>query len=70
MLSVLLHFVDEVQARAFEQWEGGSFDGVTRLQLFWLTPMTVAGLAVRSALRVSPASRGRTPTSGWPRSRQ
>lgn len=50
LISVLLHFVDEVQARAFEQWDGGSFDGVTRLQLFWLTPMTVAGLAVLAAL--------------------
>jgi iron complex transport system permease protein len=45
LISALLHFVDEVQARAFEQWEGGSFDGITRQQLTILIPLICAGIA-------------------------
>jgi iron complex transport system permease protein len=44
LISALLHFVDEVQARAFEQWEGGSFDGITRQQLTILIPLIGGGI--------------------------
>jgi iron complex transport system permease protein len=50
LISALLHFVDEVQARAFEQWQGGSFDGITRGQLVVMTPLVVAGIALAHAL--------------------
>jgi iron complex transport system permease protein len=50
LISALLHFVDEVQARAFEQWQGGSFDGITRGQLFIMTPLVLGGLALAHAL--------------------
>jgi iron complex transport system permease protein len=50
LISALLHFVDEVQARAFTQWEGGSFDGITRQQLLVLTPLVGAGIALAHAL--------------------
>jgi iron complex transport system permease protein len=50
LISVLLHFVDEVQARAFGQWEGGSFDGITRQQLLMLVPLTGLGIVMAHAL--------------------
>ena len=50
LISALLHFVDEVQARAFEQWQGGSFDGITRGQLVIMTPLVVGGIALAHAL--------------------
>lgn len=50
LISALLHFVDEVQARAFSQWEGGSFDGITRPQLLVLVPMVSAGIVLAFAL--------------------
>jgi iron complex transport system permease protein len=50
LISALLHFVDEVQARAFEQWEGGSFDGITRAQLLIMAPLLASGIAVAFAL--------------------
>jgi len=50
LISALLHFVDEVQARAFSQWDGGSFDGITRQQLFILMPLVVIGIALAHAL--------------------
>jgi iron complex transport system permease protein len=46
LISALLHFVDEVQARAFEQWEGGSFDGITSEQLLLMAPLLAAGLGL------------------------
>lgn len=50
LISGLLHFVDEVQARAFSQWDGGSFAGVTPTQLMILTPLVATGLTVAAAL--------------------
>jgi iron complex transport system permease protein len=50
VISALLHFVDEVQARAFTQWEGGSFDGITRRQLLVLMPLVGGGIALAHAL--------------------
>ena len=50
LISALLHFVDEVQARAFTQWEGGSFDGITRDQLFVLIPMVSGGIGLAFGL--------------------
>jgi iron complex transport system permease protein len=50
LISALLHFVDEVQARAFEQWQGGSFDGITREQLFVMIPLVAGGILLAHAL--------------------
>jgi iron complex transport system permease protein len=50
LISALLHFVDEVQARAFTQWEGGSFDGITQQQLVMLLPLVAGGIALAHAL--------------------
>jgi iron complex transport system permease protein len=50
LISALLHFVDEVQARSFEQWEGGSFDGITSTQLVLMAPLLGAGLLLATAL--------------------
>jgi iron complex transport system permease protein len=50
LISALLHFVDEVQARAFTQWEGGSFDGITRQQLAVLLPLAGAGIVLAHSL--------------------
>lgn len=53
LISALLHFVDEVQARAFTQWEGGSFDGITHQQLLILLPLIAAGIVLALALTKS-----------------
>lgn len=50
LISALLHFVDEVQARAFQQWEGGSFDGITRGQLLIMAPLVAGGIALAHGL--------------------
>jgi iron complex transport system permease protein len=50
LISALLHFVDEVQARAFEQWQGGSFDGITPQQLLLMAPLVAGGIVLAHAL--------------------
>lgn len=50
LISALMHFVDEVQARVFDGWEGGSFDGATHAQLTVLVPLVVAGIVLACAL--------------------
>ncbi len=45
LISVLMHFIDETQARAFKVWDDASFAGATRQQLQILLPGVVAGLA-------------------------
>lgn len=44
LISVLLHFTDEIQARVFETWNDGSFAGISRRQLSLLAPLTLAGI--------------------------
>ena len=46
LVSVVMHFVDESQARAFEAWSDGSFAGATFQQLQILVPLVAAGLAL------------------------
>lgn len=53
LISVLLHFVDESQARAFASWSDGSFSGATFQQLEILIPMVIAGLLL-AFLQVKP----------------
>ncbi|ROL70743.1 iron ABC transporter permease [Pseudomonas vranovensis] len=45
LISVLLHFVDENQARAFKAWDDASFAGATAAQLRLLIPGVLLGLA-------------------------
>lgn len=45
LISVLLHFIDETQARAFKIWDDASFAGATAQQLRILIPGVLAGLA-------------------------
>jgi iron complex transport system permease protein len=44
LISVVMHFVDENQARAFNSWSDGSFAGATFQQLRILTPLVIVGL--------------------------
>jgi iron complex transport system permease protein len=50
LISAVLHLTDEGQARVFESWNGGSFDGITRSQLTVLTPIVIAGLILAHSL--------------------
>ncbi|KQP44680.1 iron ABC transporter permease [Pseudorhodoferax sp. Leaf274] len=50
LISVLMHFIDETQARAFKAWDDASFAGATRQQLQILVPGVGAGLAACAAL--------------------
>lgn len=50
LISVVLHFTDETQARVFESWNDGSFAGITQTQLRILIPAVLAGLALAHAL--------------------
>jgi len=50
LISVVLHFTDETQARVFETWNDGSFAGITHGQLQLLIPLVVLGLALAHAL--------------------
>lgn len=45
LISVLMHFIDENQARAFKVWDDASFAGATVNQLRLLIPGVVLGLA-------------------------
>ncbi|WP_315137642.1 iron ABC transporter permease [Achromobacter marplatensis] len=45
LISVLMHFIDETQARAFKVWDDASFAGATRQQLGILIPGLLAGMA-------------------------
>lgn len=46
LISVVLHFTDETQARVFQSWDDGSFAGITASQLQLLIPLVLAGIAV------------------------
>lgn len=50
LISVVLHFTDETQARVFESWNDGSFAGITRVQLYILMPAVAIGLVLAHAL--------------------
>lgn len=50
LISVVLHFTDETQARVFESWNDGSFAGITSTQLRILIPAVLAGLALAHSL--------------------
>lgn len=53
LISVLMHFIDETQARAFKVWDDASFAGATLQQLRILIPGIGVGLAA-CALLVKP----------------
>jgi len=53
LISVLMHFIDETQARAFKVWDDASFAGATRQQLQILIPGLLGGMAA-CALLVKP----------------
>ncbi|MFJ1298478.1 FecCD family ABC transporter permease [Pseudomonadota bacterium AL_CKDN230030165-1A_HGKHYDSX7] len=53
LISVLMHFIDETQARAFKIWDDASFAGATRQQLQIMVPGLLAGMA-GCALLVKP----------------
>lgn len=50
LISVLMHFVDENQARAFKAWDDASFAGATGAQLRLLIPGVLLGFAALWAL--------------------
>lgn len=50
LISVLMHFIDENQARAFKVWDDASFAGATTAQLRLLIPGVVLGLIALSLL--------------------
>lgn len=50
LISVLMHFIDETQARAFKAWDDASFAGATHQQLRLLIPGVVLGLFASTAL--------------------
>jgi iron complex transport system permease protein len=50
LVSVVLHFTDEVQAGVFEYWNDGSFGGATRDQLLVLIPVVIAGIGIAVSL--------------------
>lgn len=45
LISVLMHFIDENQARAFKAWDDASFAGATPAQLRILIPGVLLGIA-------------------------
>lgn len=53
LISAIMHFTDEIQARVFEGWQGGSFDGITQRQLAILVPIVIAGLLLAAGLAKS-----------------
>lgn len=53
LISVLMHFIDETQARAFKVWDDASFAGATARQLAILVPGLLAGMCA-SLLLVKP----------------
>jgi iron complex transport system permease protein len=53
LISALLHFVDENQARAFKAWDDASFAGATWTQLTLVIPAILAGLALAQLLAKS-----------------
>ncbi|TLX56850.1 iron ABC transporter permease [Stutzerimonas nosocomialis] len=50
LISVLMHFIDENQARAFKAWDDASFAGATVDQLRLLIPGVALGLLALAAL--------------------
>lgn len=50
LVSVVLHFTDEVQAGVFNYWNDGAFGGATRGQLMVLIPIVLAGVAIAISL--------------------
>lgn len=44
LISVLMHFIDETQAKAFKVWDDASFAGATTQQLEILIPAVVIGM--------------------------
>jgi iron complex transport system permease protein len=50
LISALLHFVDENQARAFKAWDDASFAGATWTQLSLSLPAIASGLVVAQLL--------------------
>jgi iron complex transport system permease protein len=50
LISVVLHFTDETQARVFQSWDDGSFAGFTNSQLAWLIPVVLGGIVVANFL--------------------
>jgi iron complex transport system permease protein len=50
LISVLLHFTDETQVRAFEIWDDGSFASITARQLRLLAGVVVVGLIAATSL--------------------
>lgn len=50
LVSVVLHFTDDVQAGVFEYWNDGAFGGATRSQLLVLIPIVIAGIGIAVSL--------------------
>ena len=50
LVSVLLHFTNETQARVYASWSDGSYGGVTWTQLQILAPLTAVGLGLAVVL--------------------
>lgn len=50
LVSVVLHFTDETQARVFQSWDDGSFAGITASQLRLLLPLVVIAVAAAQFL--------------------
>ena len=50
LVSVLLHFTNETQARVYASWSDGSYGGVTWAQLQILAPLTAVGLGLAVVL--------------------
>ena len=50
LVSVLLHFTNETQARVYASWSDGSYGGVTWERLRLLAPLTACGFAIAVAL--------------------
>jgi len=50
LVSVLLHFTNETQARVYASWSDGSYGGVTWEQLRFLVPLSACGFLLAVAL--------------------
>lgn len=50
LISALMHFVDDTQARAFNIWNDASFAGATYQQLTFMVPALMAGMLVAIVL--------------------
>ena len=50
LISALLHFIDDTQARAFNIWNDASFAGATHRQLAMMVPALIAGMLAALAL--------------------